>query len=944
MIGLFSSHFLRRHKMAGRASVVVSLLFSASLWSLLSRVDGAPANLSPAAHRAVPAVISEHPFGTSPVHMATSASGFREFVAQHLTAGDVVIVLFFSRHCPHCIRFKVTYRRLADRLGQRVKTEKNGAFFAAVDAGAAQVTDQEDSIWDILREFRVSFIPDVRLLVPLHRVRSAADEDGAELKNESPGTAKELGPDYGSLAAWTLQVSHHEMSEDGIDTLLRTYIETTGLDKLEENDEQFSEKRRSRQEILESNLKLLEAVCPTTEFPPAPVGSPVPALCRGGERWSPDAERVSGETPGNRLHDALAVFLHVLRRWIVASDSSLHLSLEKELALARFLELALYALPGKAIKGAIFRLLLHLRTLGSGLQPLPQSLLSREEFHAALEKASRMGEAGADENAAAETASTAWTVTSKPPSEPQSEVEGELPFVSLLRKDNWEKRLTDFKVADVSGADAFPGAQQPAMRHCSTVLCGVWTLFHVIAEGLQTQFQRKVRLARERGAPLPQAHETQRQTDKSETEHADRERQTEMYLLSQASEEEQTRAEQARSGRIDLKFLGPYDSLTVFATQKYKELLRQEEHEHLHRQDRDTPNLRGESRRETDVSFMIEALEETFGPVKNKQALSALEEELLVEERRSILPANVAMASLRDWLFSFFMCVACRTHFLQCFEQGFYGREQVTPPTAVKQESLAALAQKRMEFQGGLSSFVEKLGEKSNSSPSAVASVVAARLAAGGSLSDAEREMLLSHLPASLWLSGEFFRVRDPLDVAEEEENLRNFALWLWRLHNAVTVRTAAEAIVEVLVDETLDVSSVSRAQPSNATPGFSATGEPLGIGEMAKRGLGSAYFLHTDPRWPPAQVASCLREDAAPFELGFDFVAARGATDAVHLCENVDFSGDFDLEKIRQWLRKTYWGSTWGETASDVDEGAVSKARLQSPGSSRRDVEADDQ
>ncbi|KEP66754.1 UNVERIFIED_CONTAM: hypothetical protein HHA_269950 [Hammondia hammondi] len=942
MIGLFSSLFLRRHKMAGRANVVVSLLCSASLWYLLSVADAAPANFPPAALPGVPAVISEHPFGTSPVHMATSASGFREFVAQHLTVGDVVVVLFFSRHCPHCIRFKVTYRRLADRLGQRVKTEKNGVFFTAVDAGAAQVTDQEDCIWDILREFGVSFIPDVRLLAPLHRVRSAADEDGVELKSESPGTAKEFGPDYGALTAWTLQVSHHDMSEDGIDTLLHSYIETTGLDKLEESDEQFSEKRRSRQEILESNLKQLEAMCPATLFPPAPVGSPIPALCRGGERWSPDAERVSGETPGNRLHDALAVLLHVLRRWIVASDPSLHLALEKELALVRFLELAVYALPGKAIKGAMFRLLLHLRAVGSGVQPLPPGLLSHEEVRVALAKASRTDEADADENAAAETASTAWTATSKPPSEPNSEVEGELPFVSLLRKDHWEKWLADFEVAGVSGADAFPGAQQPAMRHCSTVLCGVWTLFHIIAEGLETQFQRKVRLARERGAPLPQARATQRRNVKSETEHADNRPQTEVYLLSRASEEEQTRAEQARTGRMDLKFLGPYDSLTLFATQKYKELLRREKRSHPQRQDRDTPNLRGESRHESDVSFMIEALEETFGPVKNKQALSALEEELLVEERRSILPASVVMASIRDWLFSFFMCVACRTHFLQCFEQGFYGREQVTPPTAVKQEGLAALAQKRMEFQSGFSFFVEKMGEKWNASPSAVASVFAARLEAGGALSDAEREMLLSSFPASLWLSGEFFRVRDPLDVAEEEENLRNFALWLWRLHNAVTVRTAAEAIVEVLVDETLDVASVSRAQPGNATAGFSATGEPLGIGEMAKRGLGSAYYLHTDPRWPPVAVASCLRQDAAPFELGFDFVAARGATDAMHLCENVDFSGDFDLEKVRRWLRKTYWGATWVGTGSDLDERTLSKTRLQSPVSSRRDAEAD--
>ncbi|CBZ53882.1 conserved hypothetical protein [Neospora caninum Liverpool] len=844
------------------------------------------------------------------------------FVHQHLTAGDVVIVLFFSRHCPHCIRFKAIYSRLADRLGQKAKTEQNGVYFAAMDAGAAQVGDQEDSIWAILREFQVAFIPDVRILVPLHRVKSVdadARSPGSPARGGKlqTGSVQDLGVDYQGLSVWTLQVPHEAMSEDGIHALLRVHVDSKGIDKLEERDGQHTEKRRSRQETLENNLKELASICPASPpsfFPPSTSSSSHPALCRGQERWEATAERVEAETPRQRLHDALAVLLHMLKNWVVAGDTSAHLSLEKERALVRLLEVARYALPGKTIKAAVFRLLLQLHEQGSGVQPLPPDFLSKDDIQGALMEVNQSEnvETSSETDSASTDASPAPASTG--PSVEAAEDDAEPSVVRLLPKDKWEKLLAGLKIAGVSGEDATPGSQLPALRHCRTLLCGVWTLFHILAEGAHAQFMRKVDLARARGW-RPAGAEAPERKDRDVGDRATDD--DEVYVLTREGEEQQTRENDRGDNRNGLWFFGPYDSVAVYAAQQYKKLLRAEraEQETGDLENEDASNLRkeaadGESKHESEAAYMLQALKDTFGPVQNEQALNALEEELVVLETQYVLPASVVMAAVRDWVFSFFTCIACRTHFLQCFEQGFYGRDQVSPPTAHTREGSPALAEKRRILQRSLITFLEKL--KRMELASELADSASPASSNGESPTDEEREALLSSLPAWMWLSADSFRVRDSLEVVEEEGNLKNLLLWLWRLHNAVTVRTAAEATVEALASEDALEGGMKALHVGRATSFFTASGEPLGIGELAKRGLKTAYFLHADPRWPPAGEAACRREGTPPFLLTPDYIASKGASEQAHLCENVDFTEDFDLVKVRKWLRRTYWRESW--------------------------------
>ncbi|PFH35662.1 hypothetical protein BESB_053130 [Besnoitia besnoiti] len=866
---------------------------------------------------------TQHPFGESPVRLFSFASGFRSFVSRHLAAGDVLVILFFSRHCPHCVRFKETYRALADAYGASDSSEKNGVFFGAMDAGAVQGDDGKESIWEILREFSVAFIPDVRIFAPLHLVRKEAAVGG--------GSVVDLGAEYanGGLPAWTLLVPNDHMTAEGIAGLIRAHISTENLEKMRDTDRDESDTQRSRLSLLQMILKNLSATCPSAEFSPVrPFSSS--SLCQGRERWAAETERLPPPQGADfRLHDALAVLQHTLQRWTVAGDALTYLTAVKERSLSRFLEVARYALPGRNVKGAVFRLLLLLHEKGSGLQPLPPGALSEELIVDAQAAAAAPTGGGAEGDGARASRATQAA-------EDASEAEGDvLRLTPALQKAVWSKALGSLAIAGVSGEDASAGVQLPALRHCTTLLCGVWSLLHIIAEGMHVQFTRRVALAKQRGRalfgePRPPAAEAARGEQKEGDAGAAG---AEKYELSR--EEEEKKAEEEEKPDIHgLQFFGPYDSLAVYAAEKYKHLLASEKR--AQSEEKESTQAAGrpaaeetaeEGRRrhaqneataqgESEAAYMVDALEEVYGPLGNKRILKTFEAELVALETRFIVPAIVVQASMRDWIFSFFTCIACRSHFLECFERGFYGREEVSAPAVYAEETQDALESKRTRLRVALERFFAGKDQ-----PGTLAAKGEAEAAAGdaGAAAGGEKERLLEGLPASVWLSREFFVVRDGLEVAEEAENLKHLQLWLWRLHNAVSVRTAVEATVE-----TLWFSEGARVTDSHAAESQAAD-EPLGVGELAKRGLNFAYFLRVDPRWPPAQLAASCRVPARkPFLLTPEYVAAKGASEAVPLCENVDFTDDFDLEEVRQWLKRTYWNDAWagGGTGPADEEG----------------------
>lgn len=179
-------------------------------------------------------------FGNSPVMVFESTRAFKEFSSPLLSSGknNVIILLFFSRHCPHCIRFKEVYAALADLLGfgkrktlgpggtanhsdssssssnrgghdpdgqekerrdelkkEKAKSDGEGPviedddddddtlssqksiqfYFAAVDVGAPRqsgngVFDLDETVYPLATFFNVLYIPDVRILSPLHLV------------------------------------------------------------------------------------------------------------------------------------------------------------------------------------------------------------------------------------------------------------------------------------------------------------------------------------------------------------------------------------------------------------------------------------------------------------------------------------------------------------------------------------------------------------------------------------------------------------------------------------------------------------------------------------------------------------------------------------------------------------------------------------------------------
>ncbi|PHJ23098.1 hypothetical protein CSUI_003052 [Cystoisospora suis] len=646
-----------------------------------------------------------------------------------------------------------------------------------------------------------------------------------------------------------------------------------------------------------------------------------------------------------------------------------------------------------------------------------------------------------------------------------------------LRKKDWLKAVEDLKLAggEITGEidKDHPELQLPKMLHCKTLLCGVWTLFHIIGEGVQAEFSRKVEAFERRmvekqrrkkemnrefyfnsrwtgskgkkpegggagGFPSRTSYFPSSASSSSSPYHRQGQHPNLRYaprkespLVSQLNQPQKEEEEEEET----LRFIGPYDSIPIYFFNRYFQLLSsqkgeegpslssssssfalpndsvaggsasrssttttttsntssthrpvprgrksQEEEEEGEQKKGSLPStsrkLPWRDREEGDYILEV-LLEQTSDDPRAASIpadqLKALRKEIRDLELVSILPSQRVVSGVRDWIFSFFTCLACRTHFLECFEKGFYGRDGLHFPSIVSRNILLSMRYKHSLMLDAFDSYIDAIdreggGKKMKKRGKEEDEKEKERTerpdegAAGDGVDEREiattmmtrehkttnkneeemkaREGFLAYLNPDIWLSGDTFDIYEVWELDEERRNLISTRLWLWRLHNAVTVRTALESTVVALTSaarssSSLSISSLpappktdendgdespSLGRPNQDTPPsslMSGIHQNLGKGELAKKGISVGYYLRTDPRWPPEEVASqCRLVNFKPFIITPEYVMDKGGFSHAHddeaaefgLCENVDFYQDFDLKQVLVWLHRTYW------------------------------------
>lgn len=221
-----------------------------------------------------------------------------------------------------------------------------------------------------------------------------------------------------------------------------------------------------------------------------------------------------------------------------------------------------------------------------------------------------------------------------------------------------------------------------------------------------------------------------------------------------------------------------------------------------------------------------------------------------------LVSASELSLTYHNLLSRFFGCAECRAHFLSQFEQRMHGLNELQPPAGSYRLSAWASA----------------------------------------TADSATPEALLEDFRSE----GEAAAIFDPWKAtAAEQDKLDSARLWLWKLHNSVSVRVAAD-------------STLAYVQ-----------------GQQEGRN-----YANCDTRWPPVDLCQGCRSGDAP-QLGrisVPLLAARLKLKEQeaqedhrqqphhHAGSDGLESADFNEEAVLDLLRKTYWDSQFGGGSAGRD------------------------
>lgn len=244
--------------------------------------------------------------------------------------------------------------------------------------------------------------------------------------------------------------------------------------------------------------------------------------------------------------------------------------------------------------------------------------------------------------------------------------------------------------------------------------------------------------------------------------------------------------------------------------------------------------------------YLLQQQQQQRRPVNLDQVIdtASLSTEALIERNPSLgcmsVPAFEVAYGIYNFLRRFFGCNACRQHFTLLFSRRSHGLDAISPPAGEAHIRLPLprdiKARRQVHMQ-------VPVPNGNNSS----------------SLEDFRGQLGGSN---SAWTNRQ-----------AEARKMDELKLWLWRLHNAVTVRTAADTTLAFLRGD-----------------------------------LGAVNYANCDTRWPPrAACASC--RNIQPPETGLVSIPLLVARDADRdiLAVEEEF-GDFNKAHVLDFLRQWYW------------------------------------
>ncbi|CDI86808.1 hypothetical protein, conserved [Eimeria praecox] len=216
----------------------------------------------------------------------------------------------------------------------------------------------------------------------------------------------------------------------------------------------------------------------------------------------------------------------------------------------------------------------------------------------------------------------------------------------------------------------------------------------------------------------------------------------------------------------------------------------------------------------------------------------------LIEQNPSlgcmIVPAFEVSHAIYNFLQRFFGCSACRKHFTLLFSRRSHGLDALSPPAG-----------------GALIRLPRTAGMASHNQAETGLSV---RRGSDRSLLEEFRGQRRGAISA--WT-----------ERHAEASKMDELKLWLWRFHNAVTVRTAADATLA-----------------------------------FVKGNAGAVNYANCDTRWPPRVACTSCRNTPPP-ETGLVSIQLLLARDADKdiLAMEEEF-GDFNMADVLTFLRQSYW------------------------------------
>ncbi|KAL8437753.1 hypothetical protein Efla_006645 [Eimeria flavescens] len=218
-----------------------------------------------------------------------------------------------------------------------------------------------------------------------------------------------------------------------------------------------------------------------------------------------------------------------------------------------------------------------------------------------------------------------------------------------------------------------------------------------------------------------------------------------------------------------------------------------------------------------------------------------------------LVPAFDVSFYIYNALNRFFGCTSCRHHFTQQFQKKLHGLDALLPPSG-------------------------SLGV-----PAAAATTSSSAPTFAGSLRQQFRNQEEEEVAA--W---ENRRV--------EEDKLGHLKLWLWRLHNSVTIRTAADSTLAAL-------------KQKQERPPLPAAAAAAGAAAANAKEEGLTNYVNCDVRWPSRKECGvCRLSDSHPPSglISPALLMARDADpDSLQIGEE---ASDFNHHTVLDFLRKAYW------------------------------------